>query len=259
MKDLRIVVDRQSIRGKLIMPDELAVPRAAILFVHGWGSSQRRDIGKAKKLSHLACVSLTFNLRGHARTRRLIDTVTRAQNLRDLVAAYDVLVAEAEVPSDRIGVVGSSYGGYMAVLLTDERKVQWLALRAPALYKDDDFDRPKKQLNLDADLPAYRKRRLEPNENRALRSASRFEGAVLLVESQTDDIIPAQVIDNYERAFVAARSVSHKTLAHADHGLSRESWRTAYAKLLVEWFGDRLRSDPLASGTVSTARGASTL
>ena len=254
MKNIRIAVDTQHIGGKLVLPEPPVDPKAAVLFVHGWGSTQRRDIAKAKRLALLDCACLTFNLRGHARTRSQVETVTRAQNLRDLVAAYDFLVEATDVNPERIGVVGSSYGGYLATLLTDERQVQWLALRAPALYKDVDFDRPKRQLNLDADLPAYRRRRLDAGENRVLTSASRFEGDVLIVESQTDTIIPAQVIDNYRRAFIAARSVSHQVLARADHGLSRESWRRAYGRLLLSWFGKQLHSAQGPSGIVPRAR-----
>jgi len=257
MKDVRIVVDRQQIGGKLILPEPPVNPKGAVLFVHGWGGTQRRDIAKAKRLALLGCACLTFNLRGHARTRRQVETVTREQNLRDLVAAYDFLVESTGVNPERIGVVGSSYGGYLATLLTGERKVQWLALRAPALYKDVDFDRPKRQLNLDADLPAYRRRRLDSNENRVLTSASRFDGDVLIVESQTDTIIPAQVIDNYGHAFSAARSLSRHVLAQADHGLSRESWRRAYGRVLLSWFEKRLRSvsasSPMALGACGTA------
>jgi pimeloyl-ACP methyl ester carboxylesterase len=258
MKDVRIAVDRQHIGGKLILPEPPVNPKAAVVFVHGWGSTQRRDIAKAKRLALLDCACLTFNLRGHARTRRQVETVTRAQNLRDLIAAYDFLVEATGVNPERIGVVGSSYGGYLATLLTGERKVQWLALRAPALYKDVDFDRPKRQLNLDADLPAYRRRSLDSNENRVLTSASRFEGDVLIVESQTDTIIPAQVIDNYGRAFTAARSVSHRVLAQADHALSRESWRQAYGRILLSWFEERLRSASASSAIALGVRQTAT-
>ena len=258
MKDVRIAVDRQHISGKLILPEPPVNPKGAVLFVHGWGSTQRRDIAKAKRLALLDCACLTFNLRGHAHTRRQVETVTRAHNFRDLVAAYDFLIEATGVLPERVGIVGSSYGGYLATLLTGERKVQWLALRAPALYKDVDFDRPKRQLNLDADLPAYRRRRLDSNENRVLTSAARFEGDVLIVESQTDTIVPAQVIDNYARAFIAARSVSHKVLAQADHGLSRESWRRSYARILLSWFEERLRSVSASSGIVLGACQAAT-
>ena len=160
-----------------------------------------------KQLVPRGYACLTFNLRGHARTRRQFERVTRVQNLRDVLGAYDFLVGQPGVAAERIGLVGSSYGGYLAVLLTAERMVRWLALRAPAIYKDADF------------------------------AASRFAGDVLVVESEHDTVIPHQVVENYLRAFaVAARSVTHSVLRGADHGLSRTSSRKAYGKILEDWF-----------------------
>ena len=52
--------------------------------------------------------------------------------MRDLLAAYDFLAALRNVDSDSIAVVGSSYGGYLAALLTALRPVKWLGLRVPA-------------------------------------------------------------------------------------------------------------------------------
>jgi dienelactone hydrolase len=235
MIEIRIDVGRQRIGGRLLLPDDAHGRHPAVLFVHGWGATQRHDIGKGKRLVRLGYAGLTFNLRGHARTRRQRDTVTRADNLRDLLAAYDFLVAQPRVDSERVAVVGSSYGAYLAVLLTAERKVRALALQAPAIYKDPDFDRPKTALNLDGDLPAYRRRPLPPEDNLALRNAARFAGDVLLVESEHDTVIPHQVIENYRAAFAAAASVTHRLLGGADHGLSREPWRRAYGATLAEW------------------------
>jgi dienelactone hydrolase len=237
MIDVRITVDRQRIAGKLLTPAIPTTQHPAVLFVHGWGGSQRRDIAKAKPLTHLGYTCLTFNLRGHARTRRQIDTVTRAQNLRDVLAGYDFLVRQPGLDPEKIAVVGTSYGGYLAALLTTERSVRWLALRAPALYKDADFDRPKRELNLDAGLSAYRRLPLSESENRALSAASRFTGDVLIVESEQDALIPHQVIENYLRAFArSARSVTHRILRGADHGLDRSASRRRYRKILEEWF-----------------------
>src|SRR5436189_1052780 len=103
MTDIRIAVDRQWIGGKLLTPETPAMRPAAVLFVHGWGGSQRRDIAKAKQLVHAGFDCLTFNLRGHARTRRQIETVSRAQNLRDVLAAYDFLRQQRALAGDRIG------------------------------------------------------------------------------------------------------------------------------------------------------------
>lgn len=252
MNTVSIAVDEQHINGKLLGPPDAHGRRPAVLFVHGWGSSQRRSIGKAKQLVQAGFVCLTFNLRGHARTVEQRETVTRAQNLRDVLAAYDLLAAQSDVDLDRIVVVGGSYGGYLATLLTTERHVRALALRAPALYKDGDFDRPKRQLNLDPDLPAYRRRRLEPSDNLALAAAARFEGDVLIVESEHDTVIPHPVIANYLRAFGAAASVEHAVLQDADHGLSQKGWRRAWGDVLIRWVLARLP----ASADVRVARSA---
>jgi alpha-beta hydrolase superfamily lysophospholipase len=239
MIDLTIAVERQRIHGKLLAPPSCDERCPAALFVHGWGDTQRRNLGVGKQLRARGFACLTFNLRGHAGTRAQRDSVTRAQNLADVIAAYDVLAARPEVDAARIGAVGSSYGGYLATLLTAERKVSWLALHAPALYMDADFDRPKRELNLDPKLAAYRRRRLEPGANRALTAASRFAGDVLVVESEVDAVIPHPVVANYLRAFEGAASRGHEVLAGADHGLSHEAWRREWGARLVDWVATR--------------------
>jgi dipeptidyl aminopeptidase/acylaminoacyl peptidase len=245
MNAVRIPVGGVTLAGTFLTPPGPG-PHPAALFAHGWGSSQRQDVGTAKRLVAAGVAALTFNFRGHARTREQRDTVTRADNLADLAAAYDLLHGRPGIDAARIGIVGASYGGYLAVLLTAERDVRWLALRAPAIYKDQDFDRPKRELNLDPELPAYRKRRLAPGDNRALRIASRFTGDVLVVESEDDTVIPAAVPGNYVRAFGEASSVRHQRLAGADHGLSRPAWRVAYTSTLVAWLADTLDVAPAA-------------
>jgi dienelactone hydrolase len=240
MTEVEIPVDGQRVRGFVLHPPAGRGPVPGVVFVHGWGSSQRQDLGKARRLRELGFACLTFNLRGHARTWRQRQTVTRSENLRDLLAAFDYLAGRGDVEPTRLGVVGSSYGGYLAALLVAERKPRWLALEAPALYKDADFDRPKRELNLDADLPAYRRRRLPPAANRALAGAAGFEGDVLLVEGECDRVIPHEVVANYRVAFAGARSLAHVVIPGADHGLTQRRWRDTYRGALVDWFAARL-------------------
>ena len=244
MKRVRIEVDGHSLNGCLIEPDALA-PWPAMLFAHGWGGSQRQDLGKARRLSALGVASLTFNFRGHARTRRQVDTVSRADNLRDLLAAWDLLAATPGVENQRMGLVGASYGAYLSVLLTAERPVRFVALQAPAIYPDRDFDRPKLELNLDGQLPHYRRRRLDADDNRVLSCAARFPGHVLLVESEHDTVVPPPVTRNYLRAFRrSAASVVRHVVLDADHGLGEPRCRREYSAVLVGWLASKLRAAP---------------
>jgi dienelactone hydrolase len=243
MPAVRIHVEGHWIHGQLVHPSAADGRVPGVLFVHGWGSSQEDDLGSARQLARRAgVVCLTVNLRGHGHTRDMRDRVSRLENLADVAAAYDFLAAEAWVDRARIGVVGSSYGGYLAVLLTGMRPVRWLALQAPALYKDDGFERPKAQLDR-AELDLYRRLHLPSHTNLGLRAGAGFRGEVLVVESEHDTIIPHEVIANYLRAFSAA-GCTHHLMAGASHGLGSPDERRAYTEALLEWFKPRLAPPP---------------
>jgi uncharacterized protein len=189
---------------------------------------------RARQISALGCVCLTFDLHGHAATSEFQATVTREENFADVVAAYDYLCSLPHVKGEAIGVVGSSYGGYLAALLTTVRPIQWLALRAAALYRDADWTKPKGGLDR-SDLSAYRLQSITPAENRALEACANFRGDVLLVESEHDTIVPHPVTANYRIAFAHARSLTFRTIEGADHALSDMDSQNQYTSLLTNW------------------------
>src|SRR5690606_21632766 len=120
---IKIPVDGETIDGTLVTPGR---KMPAVLFVHGWGGSQEQYLARAREISALGCVCLTFDLRGHAGTLPQKDTVSRENSLRDVLAAYDTLVSQRGVDPSSVAVVGSSYGGYLAAILTSMRPVKWL-------------------------------------------------------------------------------------------------------------------------------------
>lgn len=227
-----IPVADEHIQGSLLSP---AVTMPAILFVHGWGGSQEQDLARAREVSGLGCVSLTIDLRGHDLNSPRSETVTREENLQDLLVAFDWLARQPKVDPNAIAVIGISYGGYLAAILASLRPVRWLALRAPALYKDEGWQLPKRQLHADTDLQNYRLSRITPPENRALRACTTFRGDALIVESEHDTLIPHTVIENYVAALSNARSLTSRVIANADHALSEKNMRKAYTQLLTRW------------------------
>jgi uncharacterized protein len=231
-RKIEIAVDSEQIAGTIIRPGTL-VP--GVLLVHGWGGSQQQYLSRAREIAALGCICLTFDLRGHARTEPQQASVTRDENLRDVLAAYDELAHHPAVDASAMALVGSSYGGYLGAIATTMRPVRWLGLRVPAIYKDAGWKIPKKQLHEDADMHAYRRRSLRPQENRALRACAAFKGDVLLIESEHDDTVPHPVIENYLEACKHAHSLTYRVIKGADHGLSDEAGQRAYTALLVSW------------------------
>ena len=162
---IEIEIDDERMSGTFLSPKS-KVP--GVLFVHGWGGSQERDLERAKGIAGLGCVCLTFDLRGHTGGTGIpLSRVTREDNLKDLLAAYDRLLAHPAIDTSAVAVVGTSYGGYLAAILTTLRPVRWLALRVPALYRDERWHTPKRDLDKQ-DLLAYRSTLVHADSNRAL-------------------------------------------------------------------------------------------
>ena len=228
---ITVAVNGERLPGTLVSPGPL-VP--GVLFLQGWGSTQEQYLVRAREIAALGCVCLTFEPRGVAKDDPRHETVTREENLRDVLAAYDTVAGRPEVDPAAVAVVGSSYGAYLAAILSSLRPVRWLALRVPALYKDEDWSVPKARLDREA-LAAYRREPIAAEDNRALGACAAFRGDVLVVQSERDDTIPPPMIANYRAAFEAAHSLTYRMIAGADHGLSEESWQQAYTSLLVNW------------------------
>lgn len=236
---IELLVDDEVIAGTLLAP-QARMP--GILFVHGWGGSQERDMLRGRHIAGLGCVCLTFDLRGHERTQQQKQSVTREQNLQDLLVAYDWLAQHPATDPERIAVIGTSYGGYLATILTSLRPVRWLAMRVPALYWDGQWQVPKQQLDRPR-LMQYRQTRLGPEDNRALAACAAFEGDVLIVESEHDEHVPHTTIMNYRSSFQRAHSMTHRIIDGADHALSSERCQQAYTSILTGWIGEMIIGD----------------
>jgi hypothetical protein len=100
---------------------------------------------------------------------------------------------------------------------------------------DSGWELPKQQLHKNQDLDSYRKSLVPAKDNRALRALSVFEGDVLIVESELDDIVPHEVIANYLEAVIKPLSLTYRVIHGADHGLTDAAHQHAYTSLLVNW------------------------
>lgn len=234
-------VDRQRVAGTLLSPE---TPVPGFLFIHGWGGDQAEDLGHAEELARLGCICFTFDLRGHADSDADKERVTRQDGLDDVLAAYDYLASQPLIDTSAIGVVGTSYGGYLAMLLTAQRPVRWLAMRVPALYPDEHWDIPKSKLDKDV-VRAYRKQPHEAGADRALSACADFRGDVLIVESEKDEQIPREAMITMQGAFRQANSLSHRIIHGATHAMRDAQHQRIYATLLTGWIEEMVRASRL--------------
>ena len=226
-------VDGAALPATLVSP---ATELPGVLFLHGWGASQQVYLARARSIAAAGCIALTFDLRVHSHRHESPDvTVSRDESLREVLAAYDRLVEQPNVDRSAIAVVGTSYGGYLGAILTTYRPVKWLGLRVPAIYKDEGWDLPKRELHRGGELQAFRHTSLEPAQNRALSACAQFKGDALVVESEHDTIIPHPTIMNYVQALKNTHSLTYRVIEGADHALSNEAHQRAYTSILVNW------------------------
>ncbi len=229
--------DNQNLSANLVKPENLRAKNLpagrqvpALLFIHGWGSSQEGNILRAEKLSELGFICVTIDLRGHGESDGKLEEFSRKDHLEDVLAAYDYIANLPEVDREQIGVIGASYGGYLASILAGERKIKWLVLRVPALYFDKNFDTSTLQL-IENEVEAFKTSNLKPEDSLPLKSVQNFSGEILLIESEDDAIIPHSVIENYLE-YINKDQLTYKIMKNTPHDLRTEDQQREYIGIL---------------------------
>ncbi len=107
------------LHGVLGVPEGLrgAGRRAAFLVLHGFGSNSEGPnvLQPTRVLSEFGYVTLRFDMRGCGKSEGEFGRVICLEQVEDLGNALDFLTKHPSVDPDRIGVIGSSFGGAVAV------------------------------------------------------------------------------------------------------------------------------------------------
>ncbi len=107
------------LHGVLGVPDGLrpSERRAAFLVLHGFGSNSESSnvTTPTKTLSEFGYVTLRFDMRGCGKSEGEFGRVICLEQVEDLGNALEFLAKHPAVDPDRIGAIGSSFGGAVAV------------------------------------------------------------------------------------------------------------------------------------------------
>jgi len=227
----------QTVNGTLFTPKSKARV-LGVIFFHGMTSSEKRYLDIAERVSEKGIACLTVNLRGHGDRSNKFDVGKVSEAVGDGIAAYDFFSKHDFIDDTRIGICGASFGGAVAALLSNQRKVKSLILRAPATYTYEMMDWTfKKIMSHEGSLFHEMK---DVDKTPAVAALSNFDGSLLVVESENDTIIPKEVSEAFLSAAVKVKKKSKHVIRDATHNLADEIWREEFINLTVEWFSKTL-------------------
>lgn len=229
----KLKVADQEIAVKLYKPKSNH-QNIALLFIHGWTGQPNENA--ATFVAEHGYTSLTIVLRGHEGSDGDIKAISAQDSLDDAKVAYDFLASQ--VPRGKsIIAVGSSYGSYIAVLLSEIRELIGLSLRVPAAYPDELFGFPKwGRGSEDPAVAAWRHTKVAHDQNLAFNQLHNFNGQIQIIEAENDDQVPHETVQNYLNAVAGKEKLEYKVMKDWPHSLGSDEKRNAeFKEVLLSW------------------------
>lgn len=235
-----------TIRGNIISPEEKSGPRPGVLFLHGYDSSRQGAVERAADLvdNGANITALAIDLGGHGESvvfdgpnshnKVPKENMSINDHLREVERCFNRLRYESSVDPERIGVVGASYGGYLAMRLATDgiHSVKSLMLRAPAIYPDGLDDTPRIDYDDEGEIYRFRTDPYQMGESEFCERVEGFEGQVWVVESGCDESIPQFVPEFYASK---TQNPTHLIIGGAKHSLQSDGERALYSSYLSDW------------------------
>jgi dipeptidyl aminopeptidase/acylaminoacyl peptidase len=219
----------QKIAGVLHPPDVWS--RACVIASHGLLSSKDSEkyIALGERLSREGFSMLRFDFRGIGESEGRIEDDTVSRRIVDLGSAIDFVKSRPGL-GNRVGLVGSSLGGYVSLIKASaDKEIKAIVTWATPFHLDDlksnkgteGYDLPAEPFF--QDLPMHRLLPLLPKVSNCL-----------VIHGEEDELVP--VDQAWEIFHGVAEPKGIHVLEGADHRLTDPKHRQRAMELTVEWF-----------------------
>ena len=227
--------EHQRIVGNLHLPYEKA---PCIITLHGLESS--KDSGKwpviAARLYDAGYACLRFNFRGCSggaeKSEGEFEDVSLTGRIRDYKGALQYLKETDRVDMRRLGVIGSSFGGLVAIAAQDKRIKAMVILSTPYTMLQ-----PQKEADGYYELPSGRRIKqgfFEDLRTYDVLQAIRSAPPILILHGSSDEVVP---LEHARRLYEAAPEPKRlEIVGGADHVFSRRDHLSNVIELSLEWF-----------------------
>jgi len=230
-----IPVKGEKLSGLLYIPTHTVGDKLpSVVIFHGRGSSKKRYFDRAQALAENGFLVLVFDFRGCGESDGNFGKQTIAMGFEDAVASYNFLKKYPLCDTNRLGVLGGSFGGYQAALLAGKYPIKSLILAAPAIYQDEWWKIIPETMD-----PIKNGLYRQPSgfENtKAFKAIQKYPGKILIIEHEKDEVIPRHVTESYYQNAFKAGLKEKKVILDAPHALHDQKYLTKSAQLVVDWF-----------------------
>lgn len=236
--------ENQQIFGNLHLPFEKS---PCVITLHGLESS--KDSGKwptiASGLYDEGYACLRFNFRGcgegSEKSGGDFEDVSLTGRIKDYRSALQFLQDTSKVDIRRLGVIGSSFGGIVAVAAQDERIKAMVTLSTP--YKMPPFEKPQilKEIDKHYELLSgrrFRKRFYEDIRKYDLLETIKSAPPILIIHGSLDKVVPTE---HAQKLYEAAPEPKRLEIVEgADHVFSQSEHLNQVINWSLEWFKKHL-------------------
>ncbi len=249
-RELTISLGNDSIAATLHKPDteKIRSPEGCVITCHGLLASREslKAVMVAERCETMGYYALRFDFRGCGDSDGILEDSISSQRLHDLEAV--LAYVRNDLGIRRIGLFGSSLGGYVSLLLagvdgdihtivsvsTPHSMAELLEVEMGerGYYMIDDI---RIGANFLHDARLF--------DSRLHGTLGKLDAPVLLVHGSDDAVVP---VEHAHRLFDSIRTDKKLLIMEdADHGFSREEHLESLVGEAVEWFAEKLGSSPV--------------
>jgi alpha-beta hydrolase superfamily lysophospholipase len=219
----------EKIWGVLHLPDVQS--RACIIASHGLLSSKESEkyIGLGERLSQEGMAVLRFDFRGIGESEGRFEDDTVSRRVIDLDAAISFVRSRRDL-GNKIGLVGSSLGGYVSLIRASmNKKIGAVVIWATPFHLDD--LRTKKQ---EEDHPLPGQAFFSDLHRHRLGLILAKVSTCMVIHGEHDELVPVDQAWEIFQGLGGPKEIH--TLEGADHRLTQPAHRQRAFELTVEWF-----------------------
>ncbi len=216
------------LHGILAVPDAKHFP--LVIICHGYASSARSKtrVELSRQLLQRGIASFGFDFTGCGESEGELAQLTLSQGIEDLTAAY----SHVKKTGTKIGMLGSSFSGSVAVLFAAGNAVDAIALKSPV---SDYGSLPNARLDTE-----MRQRQFYGDASKydIYSSAEKIKEPTLIVHGSSDDIVPVEQSKNLFSHLRCEKKL--EIIEGADHRYSDDEHFSRMMAYVSEWFRQHL-------------------